>query len=282
MAELAMDDLRRRIENLRKQYDPGFQAEDDYSSDLFRIRKLYRRDGILIDLGGGISAHNGVLAQLGMAVYVIDMLGDYWEHRDSGPSSINREVRLLEACGVKFLKSELCVCDVRTYFAEESVDVIASFHSIEHLHGSPRVVLESGMRVLKPGGRMIIEVPNAVNLRKRLAVVTGRTNYGSYNSMYYGDPFIGHVREYTTGDLHQLARNIGVADYRISGTNTIYGDWAEKVPPALRSCLDRSLRVFPGLCSALLLEMTKQNGARQNVQDRARAESQVAASSPCQ
>jgi hypothetical protein len=113
------------------------------------------------------------------------------------------------------------------------------------------------MRVLKAGGTMLIEVPNAANARKRLALLCGRTNYEPYNTFYYNVPFVGHVREYTIGDLRQLARNLGASNYQVFGKNTIYGEWAQKIPATLRNYFDRALQVFPGLCAALLLEMIK-------------------------
>ena len=113
------------------------------------------------------------------------------------------------------------------------------------------------MRILKPGGRMVLEVPNAANLRKRLALLSGQTNYGPYNELYYSERYLGHVREYTTGDLHQLAKYLGARSYVIYGNNSIYGPWVERLPRAFRWSLDRSLQVVPGLCSALRMEITK-------------------------
>ena len=243
------------VKALKKQYKPDLRG-DDANEDVFRVMRLYRRGGRVVDLGGGISPHNGVLAQLGMSVYVIDMLGDYWENRATAPASISREIDSLEACGVQFIKDEVSTCDLREYFAENSVDLVTSFHCIEHLHRSPRFVLESALRVLKPGGALVIEVPNAANVRKRLALLCGLTNYGSYNSLYYSEPFLGHVREYTTGDLRQLASNLGAMAYSLTGRNSIYGNWVDRWPSPIRVVLDRGLRLFPCLCSSVLLELS--------------------------
>jgi SAM-dependent methyltransferase len=254
-------DIENRALALRKQYKLVLQRGPDASAarvSLLHRKGVYRKGAILIDLGGGISGHNGLLAQLGMAVYVVDMLGDYWENKATAPSAISEEVKLLEACGVQFISHEISTYDLTVDFAENSVDVVTSFHCIEHLHRSPRLVLESAMRVLKPGGKMFIEVPNAANARKRLALLRGHTNYEPYNKLYYTDPFVGHVREYTVGDLRQLAQNLGASRYRVFGKNTIYGwEWLENIPSPIRNWFDHALQAFPGLCSALLLELTK-------------------------
>jgi SAM-dependent methyltransferase len=259
-SELDRKDVEKRALALRKQYKPALQQGGDASAgrvSLLQRKGVFRKGGTLIDLGGGISGHNGLLAEFGMTVYVVDLLGDYWENRAGAPSAIREEVKLLEACGVHFISHEISTYDLSEDFADNSVDVVTSFHCLEHLHRSPRLALESAMRVLKPGGKMLIEVPNAANARKRLALLCGRTNHEPYNDFYYTDPFVGHVREYTVGDLRQLAHNLGVSKYRVFGKNTVYGEWVEKIPSPIWNSFEYALQAFPGLCSALLLELTK-------------------------
>ena len=113
------------------------------------------------------------------------------------------------------------------------------------------------MRVLKPDGTLLIEVPNAANARKRLALLFGRTNYLPYCLFYYSSDYRGHIREYVSDDLNQLAQNLGAKSYRIFGNNTYGGRWIDAIPRPLRVSLDRVLKMFPGLCGALLLEASK-------------------------
>jgi SAM-dependent methyltransferase len=191
-----------------------------------------------------------------MSIYVVDLLSDYWELKATNPTAITREIKFLEACGVQFIHGEVSTFDFRTHFVDKSVDVVTSFHCLEHLHQSPKFVLESAMRALKPSGLLLIEVPNAANIRKRIALLMGHTNYPDYSTFYYSSPYVGHVREYTVGDLRQLGRNAGATKYRIFGKNTIYGPWAERIPYPIRRPLDVWLQLFPSLCSSLLLEIT--------------------------
>jgi SAM-dependent methyltransferase len=256
---LSKDDIEERLAALARRHGCGFRPEspDAVGSDVFLIGRLYREGGVMVDLGGGISARNGVLAQLGMTIYVVDLLSDYWECRPTNATPIAPEIKLLEACGVQFIHADVSTFDFATRFANDSVDVVASLHCLEHLHQSPKLVLESAMRALKPGGLLLIEVPNAANIRKRVALLMGRTNYTAYNSYYHSSPYVGHVREYTVGDLGQLARNVGASRYRIFGRNSVYGHWVERVPYPIRRLLDGGLQCFPGLCSSLLLEVTR-------------------------
>lgn len=252
-------DIQKRLSLITNQYKPELQADPLYSQPrhVFRVTRLYRKNGTLVDLGGGISVHNGALAQMGMNVSVVDLLGEYWERKASEPTSIDREVKVLEACGVRFIRQEVASCDLTQYFADSSVDVVSSFHCLEHLHQSPKGVLESAMRVLKPGGTLLIEVPNAANARKRVALLFGRTNYLPYQLFYYSADYRGHIREYVSDDLYQLAHNLGAGSYRIFGNNTYGGRWIDVIPAPLRMSLDRMLKMFPGLCGALILEASK-------------------------
>jgi len=57
--------------------------------------------------------------------------------------------------------------------ANASVDVVTSFHSLEHWHHSPKRLFGEITRVLRPGGFLILATPNAVNLLKRISVPLG-------------------------------------------------------------------------------------------------------------
>jgi ubiquinone/menaquinone biosynthesis C-methylase UbiE len=256
---LNVNEVQRQLSQFYSQYKPQLQTDPAYTRPrhVFRISRVYRKDGIVVDLGGGISVHNGVLAEMGMKVFVVDLLGDYWERKASEPTSIDREVKVLETSGVQFIRQDVSACDLTDYFAENSVDAVTSFHCVEHLHQSPKKVLESAMRVLKPGGTLLIEVPNAANARKRVALLFGRTNYLPYNLLYYSADYRGHIREYVTDDLRQLAHNLGAKSYQIFGNNTYGGRWIDVIPAPLRRAVDVALKVFPGLCGALLLEASK-------------------------
>ena len=83
---------------------------------------------------------------------------------------------------------------------------------LEHLHDSPRPILGALVDTVRSGGFLVVTVPNAVNLRKRIAVATGKSNLPDFQVFYwYPGDWRGHVREYTHGDLRMLAENLGLA-----------------------------------------------------------------------
>ena len=141
--------------------------------------------------------------------------------------------------------------------ANASADVVTCFHSLEHWHHSPRPLFREIVRVLKPGGFLLLATPNAVNLRKRIYVLLGRSNLPTLNEWYNdGDPvFRGHVREPVIRDLHQLMRWNGLEVVGTYGRNFIgrrseaLGFLPVAVVDAIATGSDRVLRCFPSLCS---------------------------------
>jgi len=103
----------------------------------------------------------------------------------------------------------------------------------------------------------VLATPNAVNIRKRIYVVLGRSNFPLLSDWYdVGDPiYRGHVREPVIRDLHQLAQWNGLTVVETHGRNFI-GRRSKvlrflpvKFVDVLATGSDRLLRFFPSLCS---------------------------------
>lgn len=228
---------------------------------LYRVLKFYEKGAVLVDLGGGISPVNAVLSKMGMDITVVDYMSLYWDSsaalreadsnpRDKGFSS-GEIFDLLRSYGVKFYSADLQRADLAQFVSPGVVDVVVSHHCIEHFSQSPRLLLNSAVQILKDGGRLVIEVPNAANARKRLALLVGRTNYPNFDSYYFSDPYLGHVREYTVNDLKRLGSLLGLMDQRIYGTNYLGLD---RLPAVLQRPVDYLLRFAPSLCASLFLD----------------------------
>ena len=62
----------------------------------------------------------------------------------------------------------------------EKFDVIMAHDVFEHFHSSPRIVLNHLLSNLKTEGYLIISVPNAANLRKRISI------FASFDAFFSG------------------------------------------------------------------------------------------------
>ena len=97
------------------------------------------------------------------------------------------------------------------YYQRAYFDAVLLLDVIEHWHNSPRELLNTLIKYLKPGGYLFVGMPNSVNIRKRISVVMGKTNYCSLESFYFcGEPWRGHVREYTQTETEQLVKYQGL------------------------------------------------------------------------
>jgi SAM-dependent methyltransferase len=81
---------------------------------------------------------------------------------------------------------------------------------IEHIPSSPRPLLDTLNRVLRPGGLLVIDTPNLVHLYNRQKFARGETVLADIQAQYETAlPFEGHHREYTIEELVWLLRRIG-------------------------------------------------------------------------
>lgn len=165
----------------------------------------------ILDIGSGPCDTAAVLSNLGYDLWACDDLQDDWHLKSNNRKKI---MQFAENENIKFhLMTENDIP-----FENNSFDMVMCNDVLEHLHESPRLLVNRMMELLKPGGLLFITVPSAVNIRKRLAVIRGKTNLPSYHKFYwYPGPWRGHVREYVSDDLAQLATYLDLEDIQIVG-----------------------------------------------------------------
>jgi SAM-dependent methyltransferase len=132
-------------------------------------------------------------------------------------------------------------------------DVVTSFDSMEHWHGSPRRLFAEVVRELRPGGRFVLGVPNCVNLRKRLTVPLGYGKWSPFSEWYEPEIFRGHVREPDVDDLRRVAADMGLEQCRILGRNWLGITSPNRFRRTLSRIVDGPLRLRPTLCSDIYL-----------------------------
>lgn len=160
---------------------------------------------------------------------------------DAGTRQATQLLRLNLGCGDKLLPGYVNVdvvesragkkpdvqCDLHRLepFADNSVDEILAVHVVEHFwRWEVLDILKEWVRVLKPGGRMILECPNLLSaceefLKNPEAAATGgpqgqRSMWVFYGDPRWQDPYMVHRWGYTPHSLAQLMRETGLVNAR--------------------------------------------------------------------
>jgi SAM-dependent methyltransferase len=215
------------IKQARAKHPQKKRFDNNRYSHLFvgaKVAEYLPKKGTILDIGSGPCEAAAVLTQLGYNVSACDDLSDYWHLEGDNRRKI---LEYASAAGVDFHLME----NNDLPFKNNTFDMVMSNHVLEHLHESPRNMVNKMMEIVKPNGLLFFTVPNAVNIRKRLDVLIGRTNLPPFKSYYWhpGKSWRGHNREYVRDDLVQLANYLDLEILEISGVDMML----EKLPKLL-------------------------------------------------
>ena len=104
--------------------------------------------------------------------------------------------------GVQMLDQTL---DMTLPQASNSVDLVVCNAVIEHLHGIHKHVFAESLRVLKPGGWLVLTTPNLTSLPKRLKFMLGVSPLWDLKDYFNSEThFTGHVREFTADECRRM------------------------------------------------------------------------------
>lgn len=89
---------------------------------------------------------------------------------------------------------------------DEQFDVVTLMAVLEHYPHSHRTLMKNISGLMKPNGKLYLEVPNIAYWPKRVGLMMGRTPLAQLTDVYRSDvPFIGHHHEFTIAELRDLA-----------------------------------------------------------------------------
>jgi SAM-dependent methyltransferase len=209
--------------------------------------KYLKRKSKILDFGCGPGDMLAVLASLEYIVYGYDDLEDDWHNSQDNKQRI---LQFMEFAGINFSVAD----SANLPYEKEFFDLIMLNDVLEHLHDSPRELLNKLLEVCKPEGYLLITVPNAVNLRKRIDVLRGKTNLPSFESYYwYPGKWRGHVREYVKNDLDKLAEYLDLEVLELRGCDHML----RRIPRSTRGVYLLVTKYFDGLKDTLILVARK-------------------------
>lgn len=199
-------------------------------------------DLTVVDVGAGTGLWNLGFAALGARSIFVDA---FFENPYK-----EEFLRLFDRHGVEVIERDVSRDGLT--LPKGSVDVVANFHFMEHLHHSPKRLFHSLVDSLKPGGLFVLAGPNCVNIRKRVTGLIGKCKWSSMEHWYEADTFYGHVREPDVDDFRYIANDLGLDSYDIYGRNFL-GLSHRGLKRGLAQAADIPLRRRPNLCSDIYL-----------------------------
>ena len=153
------------------------------------INQLLPQQGVLVDIGTGHGIIPQVFHSLGARVISIDFPAA------GGTEALRRLIEI----GIEGHYAE--VGRVRLPIDDSSTDVVFVGNVIEHLPQSPREFLADLKRVLRPGGYIVIDTINAVDLRRRIKFLCGISNWPPIEYLYPMEAHHEHHKEYKLDEL---------------------------------------------------------------------------------
>jgi SAM-dependent methyltransferase len=174
-------------------------------------------------------------------------------HRVIGMDWSGLAIELARRRGLTLVRGDVGAASLP--IADTSVDVVVMSELIEH-PVDPDLGVSEALRVLRPGGHLLLSTPNlaawfirallAVGVQPVFSEVSLRSVYGRP-----GSHVAGHLRLFIAGALAQFLAGSGFTDVTLTGA--CYHDMSRSLRP-----LDRMLRRWPGGASILLAQARKQ------------------------
>jgi SAM-dependent methyltransferase len=215
------------------------------------VAKHVPTGGRVLDFGCGPGDFPWLLAQIGLESWAGDDLQDPWHLK---PGMHDALKKYMADAGVNFALLEH---DKPFPWPKNYFKMVMSHHTFEHIPETPKGLLEALVEHVAEDGYLLITVPSAVNIRKRLDVLRGRTNYPPYDQFYWlPSPWRGHRREYCRDDLAKMAQylNLEIVELRA------YSYMLTRVPSALRVPYKIATSIFPDWQDSWLLLARKPKG----------------------
>ena len=204
-----------QLRNLGRLYRRGdAELEDVFkgSIDRFCDIALALRDAhCVLDVGAGHGLLLSYLAELGHECHALDVLDQSSVHHDTYSKGIAFQVCNVEADPIPY--------------PDESFDAVVCCQVLEHFTHSHLPAMREIHRVLRPGGIVEVDVPNAVSFRNRSRMLRGKHITYDYEEhylratpiLYKGMSFYPrrHNREFTRSELITLLRTSGFRNIEV-------------------------------------------------------------------
>jgi 2-polyprenyl-3-methyl-5-hydroxy-6-metoxy-1,4-benzoquinol methylase len=233
----------------------GYVSEDkrrEYAVIAGLVKRYLPTGGRVLDFGAGPLDKTAVLAGLGYETCACDDLQDYWHN---GKKELILDFAKGNRIDYYVISEEKTLEDFIEGHGQ--FDMVMLHDVIEHLHHSPKNLLNKLLAAAREQAFLFITVPNALNIRKRICVMLGKTNYAPYPSFYWSpEPWRGHIREYCLEDLRLLAEYLNLDTVELRDVSFML----RRVPKGFRWLYEAASNFIGGTKDTLLFIGRKKIG----------------------
>src|ERR1035437_3686533 len=174
----------------------------------------------LVDVGSHVNVYPVVLAKLGMKVTVVDTFPE-----TTLPGQEKQALKIRHALNVVYPQAGIDVMNLDAYdmkLPKSCADICSAFETFEHLWQSPKPVFQKMVEAIRPGGKLIIALPNIARLSSRIKAIMGRSVLPEFPDYYEnGYPFYGHRREMTVGEVRWMFKHENLSLEQLFTTDII-------------------------------------------------------------
>lgn len=190
--------------------DDLFEGSIDRFCDIaFKLKNAFR----ILDVGAGHGMLSSLLSSLGHECHAVD----FFDQTQKYPDAYRRKFVSFQQCNVEIDQLP---------FEDDFFDGVVCCQVLEHFTHSHLPAVKEMKRVLKTGGIVEIDVPNAVCFHNRSRMIRGKHITFDYMEHYVhavperynGMSFYParHNREFTKNELHLLLQEVGFQNIDVS------------------------------------------------------------------
>lgn len=167
------------------------------------LRRHGRAGGRVLDAGAYLGNFSLMCANAGYRVDAVDSYAAF-------APAFEPSCRAMRDAGVEVVDAP----DMAAAFAAlapQHYDAVLCLGVIEHVPHTPRLLLETLVGKVRPGGLLIVDTPNIAYLYNRQRLGRGESIMPAIQSQYDVEPpFEGHHREYTVDEIRWMFGRLGL------------------------------------------------------------------------
>jgi SAM-dependent methyltransferase len=195
-----------KLHDVYKQFSPEIRLHGinrNWRAYEFLLRELAPfliRGSNYLDLGAGAGVIPLVLSSSGLHVAVMDTWTEYSPENNNRMGNSDEITARFDRAGIQWIRWNLS--SVPLPLEANCCDLLTLFDVLEHI-SKPQILLNEVHRLLRPGGLLVIKVPNTANLRNRLRLLLGKSPHPDPIEDWFSDRFFGHYREMTAAEFRR-------------------------------------------------------------------------------